>query len=823
MFMSTIASCPRCAQQVTIPGGAASSETVRCPLCNAEYPLAEAMAKAPPTLVVISSLAVVAPEPPAENEAELHLFPAAESPYDFVDSGSGSNELELDHANGLPHDAPVVQHDSDVAPHDTHEAPLMAEVHGQAVSEPPADHFAAAEADVLELPSDDLSVDAPAAAETEQGDFLASFDEHEPAAGAAEGEFAATAGHLPTEEAPQAPELGTPEADWLGEDLAESEAGGHEPAGFPSDALGEAPPEQEAEELSFGEDESLGIGDGEPGFDTVNLDSGFEERRPIPEDVEGYALDHESAEGEASEEETAAAADAPARPARRKPSKVFSVIMYLFTLLVVLPAVYLIYMWSLTTDPLQLAPYLPGMIVPASLNANAKLAQRIPPSAITPGPGTSDDPIQKAPAAQDGSPVATNPAGGASAGGAAPGDEKTDPAGSSGPDAGDGFLDAPDDANMPADPGAGDAADSDAEEPDPADAAAMAADAAAHDPDAGPADADLPAKEGDDDAPAKEADDADMAADRDAAADSEPADADAKDMAAKDDDDAAAKEADDADMAADRDATAASEPADAKDRTAKDDDDDADDADDAAAKKTAAKETDDSPVGAALEEAMTDDDAADAATVVGPRDSVQYTPADVDQALTDVASASKAMDEAAKGDEKKARARAKGQFYRKLYQLAEVATFTPSMAASAEAEQGSQQDEVGHTLVGSAASPVKFDEVGKAAAQWLEAVKGKEHQGIVLTGTLKSTAQRGKVFESEVLLTDGQHVVTVLSPAAPNAGKLSAVLVWGSVEKDPAENIVGYEGEAKTAVWTTAVEQAPPGAAWKPVAPAPVK
>ncbi|HEX4147231.1 MAG TPA: hypothetical protein VHY91_27285 [Pirellulales bacterium] len=883
--MSTIASCPRCAQQVIIPSGAAATDTVRCPLCTAEYQLAEAMAKAPPTLVVVSSLAEVAPEPAPENQAELHQFPAAESPYDFTDVGSGSSELPV----GEVHAASPEEHS---LPLDLHEAPLMAEVHGQDLSNPPADIFPPAEADTLELPSHELAGEAPAhaeetsfadslfgdaheahphpVAETAESDFLTTFDHPEPAAGAAAEE------HLPTDE-PHTLDLEASEPDWL---TAESESsqpteiessginlGGHVPH-----PLGETVTKTGGEELSFDseEGESLDLDAGERGFDTVNLDSGFEETRAIPEGVEGYSLDSGPAEEEeAHDEALVEMTDGPARPARRKPSFIFGLVMYVLGLFVILPGVYLALMWGASMDPLKLAPMMPGIIVPAALNVRNQMARGIPANQLTPPPGMADNQPAGAPADQNGAPSEGVTPG---APGEVPG-EDAPTARSSKPAAAD--ANGPGDADMP-EPEPADAAPdtgADAEEPDGADAAAMAADKAGHDPDAGPGDADMPdtdvadsdsapadADEPADDMPAdkpaarKGAADADaadadepaddmpadeMPADRKGAAEADTADADADtdaDAEAADSDAMPAKkrpalaaEADDAEpeetatddkgdeMPADRDATAEDMPEEDKDAAADKADAELDDD----APKKPAKVTDDSPVGAALDEAMTDEDSAEP---VGPRDSVEYTPADVNKALTEVASASRALDLAAEeaagkaGDTatKAELKKTKGQFYRKLYQLAEVATFTPSMAASPEAEQGSQQDLVDHTLVDSAASPGKFDEVGRAAAKWLAAIKGKEHQGIVLSGTLKSTAQRGKVFESQVLLTDGQQVVTVLSPAAPSVEPASPVLVWGSVEVDPAEKIAGYEGDAKTAVWTTAVEAAPPAAAAKP-------
>jgi hypothetical protein len=49
----TIVRCPRCRDEVTVPAKATGRALVRCPLCLEEYLLAEALANAPPSLVII--------------------------------------------------------------------------------------------------------------------------------------------------------------------------------------------------------------------------------------------------------------------------------------------------------------------------------------------------------------------------------------------------------------------------------------------------------------------------------------------------------------------------------------------------------------------------------------------------------------------------------------------------------------------------------------------------------------------------------------------------------------------------------------------------
>ena len=48
--MINLCTCPRCLRMVTLPDGAEATALVRCPLCLAEYPRAEAV---PPALIIV--------------------------------------------------------------------------------------------------------------------------------------------------------------------------------------------------------------------------------------------------------------------------------------------------------------------------------------------------------------------------------------------------------------------------------------------------------------------------------------------------------------------------------------------------------------------------------------------------------------------------------------------------------------------------------------------------------------------------------------------------------------------------------------------------
>src|SRR5438067_2233446 len=70
----TIVRCPRCRDEVTVPAKATPRALVRCPLCLEQYLLAEALANAPPPLVIIGGeveQAAIERSSPGESEYQL--------------------------------------------------------------------------------------------------------------------------------------------------------------------------------------------------------------------------------------------------------------------------------------------------------------------------------------------------------------------------------------------------------------------------------------------------------------------------------------------------------------------------------------------------------------------------------------------------------------------------------------------------------------------------------------------------------------------------------------------------------------------------------
>ncbi|HUT11784.1 MAG TPA: hypothetical protein VMY42_14890 [Thermoguttaceae bacterium] len=75
--MSIISNCPKCQQPVRVPDELDLATEVRCPLCEAEYLLSEAMAEVPPALIPIGQPQAVAP---VSESVEVGLI--AETPLD---------------------------------------------------------------------------------------------------------------------------------------------------------------------------------------------------------------------------------------------------------------------------------------------------------------------------------------------------------------------------------------------------------------------------------------------------------------------------------------------------------------------------------------------------------------------------------------------------------------------------------------------------------------------------------------------------------------------------------------------------------------------
>jgi hypothetical protein len=118
--MSSISDCPSCGRKVSIPADLDPATPVRCPLCEAEFPLDRALAAAvaiPPELVPVARIS-------AESPNGLTLFDEdseqlAEQPAEHVDASAG---IGAGIAAGTPDDVYTLQGEPPAKAEDEDEA-----------------------------------------------------------------------------------------------------------------------------------------------------------------------------------------------------------------------------------------------------------------------------------------------------------------------------------------------------------------------------------------------------------------------------------------------------------------------------------------------------------------------------------------------------------------------------------------------------------------------------------------------------------------------------------------------------------------------------
>jgi hypothetical protein len=97
-------------------------------------------------------------------------------------------------------------------------------------------------------------------------------------------------------------------------------------------------------------------------------------------------------------------------------------------------------------------------------------------------------------------------------------------------------------------------------------------------------------------------------------------------------------------------------------------------------------------------------------------------------------------------------------------------------------------------------SPTTQANIAKIAGYWITSPK-REHGGIFFSGTLDEGHQQGTVAEYQVTLPTGQ-VLAVLTPQPLDITAGTPMVVVGSLVRDPATHVEGYNGTADMAVWS---------------------
>jgi hypothetical protein len=146
--------------------------------------------------------------------------------------------------------------------------------------------------------------------------------------------------------------------------------------------------------------------------------------------------------------------------------------------------------------------------------------------------------------------------------------------------------------------------------------------------------------------------------------------------------------------------------------------------------------------------------------------------------------------------------RTKGMSYAKLCDLAEAITFVDRSSASVETEQAVEGADrlFRETLVDAHTR----SEIARIAQIWIDSPH-RRHGGIFLAGTPSGGQIAGDVYEYE-LATENSGKLTLLmrEPLDPLVESSDQpVGIVGSIVDNPADEVVGYRGTAKRAIWVT--------------------
>lgn len=173
-------------------------------------------------------------------------------------------------------------------------------------------------------------------------------------------------------------------------------------------------------------------------------------------------------------------------------------------------------------------------------------------------------------------------------------------------------------------------------------------------------------------------------------------------------------------------------------------------------------------------------------------DAPEYTAADFQSALDKVTAAHADL-AAAIADKSADVKKFKGQFYRSLYRLAEVMTFTPETdTLSADG-----------LLTELAADAEMHNEIGKAGMAWfaLDPAKRKGDTGIVLAGKIEAVSKKSGATILKMAPAGGGSSVFVVVPRAIDVRLGSPYLVCGTIVESPAEKLPELELKVPTVVW----------------------
>jgi hypothetical protein len=134
-------------------------------------------------------------------------------------------------------------------------------------------------------------------------------------------------------------------------------------------------------------------------------------------------------------------------------------------------------------------------------------------------------------------------------------------------------------------------------------------------------------------------------------------------------------------------------------------------------------------------------------------------------------------------------------YYTSLSRVADVFTH---FQAGDDAERQQGLADVRQTLAGAAPTAQQLAVLAALGNFWFKSPQG---DGAVLVGTVKDSKPSGKLVVSQVEPLGGGAPIPVVSLASLAEDPKRPVLIAGTIVKNPAENLAGYQGTAERVVW----------------------
>jgi hypothetical protein len=187
--------------------------------------------------------------------------------------------------------------------------------------------------------------------------------------------------------------------------------------------------------------------------------------------------------------------------------------------------------------------------------------------------------------------------------------------------------------------------------------------------------------------------------------------------------------------------------------------------------------------------------------LIGPADAPQFTVADLGQVMQTAGAAEARLLDAQRAKDDAAIKSARSQFYLSFFRLAEVLTFATDSAG--DGRLSADRDSIGRIVSQFASDKKRLDALKFNAARWLSFSK-RTTPGIVVAGTVIGSESAGKLHHVKlgIGLNREEPVVTVVTRADPHLNPGDTAFVLGSIVERPGERLIGYDGDEPIAIWS---------------------